>query len=94
MERIARIEIMEEKLNAARAALDAMELALEAYEAAREDLRELESYLTGPDWRADLAADEAGLLPEGLRRGVLSEDGIYNLLEDDDELRERLKALL
>ena len=28
------------------------------------------------------AADEAGLLPKDLKRGVLSEDGIYNLLEE------------
>ena len=34
----------------------------------------------------DLADDEAGRLPKGLKRGVLSEDGIYNLLERYREL--------
>ena len=29
----------------------------------------------------DFAADEAGLLPKDLKRGVLSEDDIYLLLE-------------
>ena len=42
---------------------------------------ELEDYYTGDDWRQDLADDEAGLLPDSLKRGVLSEDGIYELLE-------------
>ena len=44
-------------------------------------LRELDEYYGSEDWRKDLASDEAGLLPEDLKRGVLSEDGIYNVLE-------------
>ena len=34
----------------------------------------------GGDVEGALALDEAGLLPAWLKRGVLSEDGIYNLL--------------
>lgn len=49
-------------------------------------IQELDDYYTGPAWKEDLAADEAGMLPAGLRRGVLSEDGIYNVLQ---EYRER-----
>ena len=45
-------------------------------------IRELDDYYTGPAWKEDLAADEAGMLPAGLRRGVLSEDGIYNVLQE------------
>ena len=39
----------------------------------------------------DLAADEAGDFPEKLKRGVLSEDGIWNVLERNKELMERIK---
>ena len=46
---------------------------------------ELEEYYTSDEWKRDFAADEAGQLPENLRRGVLSEDGIYNLLEEYKE---------
>ena len=53
------------------------------------DLREkkalLEAYYTSGQWRADYEADEAGLLPEGLKRGVLSQDGVYNLLAREQE---------
>ena len=35
--------------------------------------------------------DEAGRLPADLKRGVLSEDGIWNLLTDCRELADRLK---
>ena len=44
-------------------------------------LRALSDYYGSPAWKRDLASDEAGLLPKDLKRGVLSEDGIYDLLE-------------
>ena len=71
MDRIERIEAMEEKLNAALAAIGALERALEDYAAVREDVRALDAYLSGAEWREDFAADEAGLLPDGLRRPAL-----------------------
>ena len=46
----------------------------------------LEAYYTSDVWKQDFADDEAGLLPKDLNRGVLSEDGIYNLLEEYKEL--------
>lgn len=58
------------------------EKIMEQVENGREELLdELSSYYTSPAWKRDLAADEAGLLPDDLKRGVLSEDGIYNLLD-------------
>ena len=42
-------------------------------------------------WREDFEADEAGLVPKDLKRGVLSEDGLYNLLGDIVSLHERMK---
>ncbi len=48
----------------------------------------LEAYYTGGDWMRDFEAEEAGLLPRDLPRGVLSEDGIDNLLEAFGELAE------
>ena len=41
----------------------------------------------------DFSADEAGRLPRGLKRGVLSEDGIWNVLEDWRSTEVRLSAL-
>ena len=93
MDRITRIRLMEEKLNSALAAVDAMDRALESYEAAQKDIRALEKYLSGRLRRGDLAADEKWLLPSSLARGVLSEDGIYDLLVDNDEIKKRLARL-
>ena len=93
MEQIERIKRMEEKLDRAIAAIRAMEDAVEDYQAAAGDIRDLDEYLSGKEWRADFDADENGLLPPGLKRGVLSEDGIYNLLEDERELLRRVREL-
>ena len=38
----------------------------------------------------DFEADEQGMIPPGLQRGVLSEDALYNLLSDWDGLLTRL----
>ena len=43
---------------------------------------ELSKYYGSELWKQDFAADEAGNLPPDLKRGVLSEDGIWNLLFD------------
>ncbi len=93
MEQLERIGKLEEKLDRAIAALRARESAVEAYQAAAGDIRDLDAYLSGKEWRADLDADEKGLLPEGMKRGVLSEDGIYNMLEDERELLKRMREL-
>ena len=52
-----------------------------AFQQAQTKAKELEDYYTGADWKRDFADDEAGLLPKELRRGVLSEDGIWDALE-------------
>lgn len=44
------------------------------------DLQVLIDYYESPLWRYDYNLDEQGYLPAGLKRGVLSEDGIYNFL--------------
>lgn len=41
----------------------------------------LEEYYSSGEWQADYEADEAGLFPADLKRGVLSQDGLYDLLE-------------
>ena len=92
-EQLRRIEGMEEKLNSSLAAVRALGMAMEAYEKVLEDIRILEEYLSSPEWRADFEADEAGQLPPELRRGVLSEDGISHLLEENDEVRNTLLEL-
>ena len=43
---------------------------------------ELRDYYSGGQWLRDYEADERGELPADLKRGVLSQDGLWNLIED------------
>ena len=45
-----------------------------------EDLAILAAYYDSGLWLSDYEADERGELPRDLKRGVLSQDGLYDLL--------------
>ena len=47
----------------------------------QEKLAALDTYYTSGEWRDDYEADERGELPPDLKRGVLSQDRLYDLLE-------------
>ena len=92
-EGIVRIQEMERRLEEATAAVGQMEEALESYEAAQGALERLADYLDSEEWRRDFADDEKGLLPQDLKRGVLSEDGIWNLLDNNRDLASRMQEI-
>ena len=83
---------MELRMERAAKAVMELSIALDNYEAVQEDIAALESYYGSETWKQDYADDEAGLLPTDLKRGVLSEDGIWNLLSDASELNKRLQS--
>ena len=85
---------MEQYLDRASQAVMHLSAALDDYAEAQEALRELEAYYGSPEWKKDFADDEEGLLPQTLKRGVLSEDGIWNLLEDSRSLNSRMQELI
>ena len=89
-EQIARIHKMERRLNRASGAVKRLEAALDKWEALQEDIAALEEYYGSDLWKQDFADDEAGLLPADLKRGVLSEDALWDLLTACKELKERL----
>ena len=92
MKRIERIERMERNLERATNALRVLNDALDEYEAVQEALHELNSYYGSDTWKQDFSDDEQGRLPKDLKRGVLSEDAIWNVLEDYRTLKERLES--
>lgn len=48
-------------------------------------LRTLTRYMDSGLWLKDYEADERGELPQDMKRGVLSEDGLYNLICDAEK---------
>ena len=90
MEQIERIQHFEMLLDRVAPVLGNLEEALDAFDGIQEDVKELAAYYEDDDWREDFEADEAGKLPKDLKRGVLSEDGIYDVLSDHYALTVRL----
>ena len=77
---------MEAIYSEARKTIDSLSADLEKYKGMQKDLEKLIAYYEGKQWLKDFSDDEKGKLPADLRRGVLSEDGVYNLLEDEKEM--------
>ena len=93
MKQTERIERMEQNLERVTNALRVLNDALDEYEAAQDALHELDTYYGSDTWKQDFADDEQGKFPNTLKRGVLSEDAIWNILEDYRALKERLDML-
>ena len=51
----------------------------------RSKMQALSAYMNSGQWLEDYKLDESGALPSDLKRGVLSEDGLYNLLQEAEE---------
>ena len=94
MEQIERIKTMEQHLDRASQAVMNLSAALDDYAEVLTSIRELEKYYGSDDWKQDFADDEQGLLPQDLKRGVLSEDGILNVLTDNQDLHARMKTIV
>ena len=79
---IARIRHYEQVMDKISAAIAAYQNAVTELHALQAEAQSLSDYYSGSDWKQDFADDEAERLPVNLKRGVLSEDGIYDLLEE------------
>ena len=87
---LLRISEMEAILEEALERMDNAEAQPEALLEYQSEIKRLEEYYTSQDWKDDFELDEEGLLPSDLKRGVLSEDEIYDALEWNKELLEEL----
>lgn len=84
--RVARIQAMEERYDHVLAALDEFERAEARLAGLSDEIAALREYYESGKWQKDFEADEAGLVPRDLPREVLSEDALYNLLAEADEI--------
>lgn len=88
-----RVLLMEDRYNEVMRVLAALDEAVAEYEDFKSELDVLKDYMESGQWKADFEADEDGLIPENLSRGVLSEDGLYNLLDDADKIIAHVKEV-
>ena len=80
MNQLERIRYMERLLDFVTKARKEQHIESEKSAKIQEALRILAEYYGSDEWKQDFDDDEAGRLPKDLKRGVLSEDGLWNLL--------------
>lgn len=90
---VKRIKNMERDFDKAKTALSRFRKALEAYNNSLDSVKRLSDYYDG-EWKRDFQADENGELLSDLKRGVLSEDGLWNFFEENTELADELQDLI
>jgi len=91
MNQIERITHMEQTLNEAIGIIVSMDEASQNYQSIQPQLEELFAYYFSPQWKQYPDDDCAENIPADLKRGVLSEDAVYNLLTDNTRLMESLQ---
>ena len=84
----SRITEMESYLDAVREAMEQNPKSWWKDAVIREKLRILADYYENGQWLADYERDERGELPLELKRGVLSQDALYDLLEEAASVNE------
>ena len=88
MNQIERIQYMENLLDFVIEARKEQNINPQKSARIQEAIRILAEYYGSDEWKQDFADDEAGLLPKDLKRGVLSEDGIWNVLSSEESEQE------
>ena len=83
---IKRVREMEARFDRLSGIIEALEKAISEFKASKDDLDALRNYMDSGQWLKDYEADEAGMIPDGLKRGVLSEDALYDLLQEADRV--------
>lgn len=79
---VRRVNEMEKLLDECSEAVKDLTGQLDRMEALKSGMTKLFDYYGSEKWHADRETDEKGELPDDLKRGVLSEDLIYDVITD------------
>lgn len=91
---LTRVREMEERYDELTRVLAGLDEAISEYKTFKPDLQALREYMESGQWKQDFEADEAGQIPADVKRGVLSEDGLYDLLQGADKILSRAQEAL
>ena len=93
-ELLKRVQEMEDRYNAVSRSIAGLDEAISEFKEFKPELAILKEYMESGQWKADFESDEASTIPEEVKRGVLSEDGLYDLLEGADKILAFAKEVL
>lgn len=90
---IERISKNEERLDKLLLSVKELEIALENFKASKKDLDLLNKYYGSKNWLKDKEVYEKDVIPK-VKAGVLSEDAVWNLNEDINDLIKDMKSIV
>lgn len=90
---IGRINKNEERLDNIQETIKELELVLNKLKASKKDLKLLNKYYGSKNWFKDKEAYENNLIPK-IKAGVLSEDAVWNMNEELNDLLEEIKKII
>lgn len=93
-QRLTRIIEMEKTAEATQKLVNEAQDLLQRWDALLPQIKQLTGYYQSNDWREDYDADNRGEIPTNIQRGILSEDWLYNLLTEYDEICREYQTLI
>lgn len=93
MNQTERISYMEKILDESQASVSELSVALEKYVKLIPRMKELIAYYESRQWLHDFVDDSLGKIPKDLKRGVLSEDSVYDLISENAELIKKIESI-
>ncbi len=83
LERVIHMELLHDLIRTAVDSGDKDQLAKLGKET-----QELQGYYEDGEWLTDFDADKNGFFPKELKRGILTEDALYDLFDDINKMRQ------
>ncbi len=90
---IERIQKNEERLDRAVKSVKMLGEAIENFKKCQKDIQLLNRYYGSKNWFQDKKAYEEGKLPK-IKAGVLSEDAVWNMDEELNEMMQEMKKIV
>ena len=91
---LTRVREMEDRYDELTRVIAGLDEAISDYQDFKPDLQILREYMESGQWKKDFESDEAGQIPAEVKRGVLSEDGLYDLLQGADKILNYIKEVI
>lgn len=88
-----RITKHEEKLDSVLSSIKNLEKALADFKSNKKNIKDLNKYYGSKNWFDDKDKYESKKIPQ-VKAGVLSEDAVWNMFEDIDELLLEMQSII
>lgn len=91
---VERVSLMESAYDDVSEMVSSLSNSIDKYVELQAKIELLDRYQESKQWTLDYEADEAGNIPSHVKRGVLSEDGLDNLLRDVEDVEDRMTSIV